>query len=56
MISKSDLAPEEQETVGNSKDSSVHTTEEATIYVKDLDMFVEVQLLKESPVVLSMGK
>ena len=59
-----DLTPEEQETTRQSKCPSViltangtsHTTEEATVYVFDLDMFVQVQLLKESPAVLSLGK
>ena len=54
MMSTSDLTPEEQETIQNSKVPSViltvngttHTTEEATIHVCDLDMSVEVQLLK----------
>ena len=48
MMRKSDLTVEEQETTRQSKDSSVimteigatHTTEEATVYVFDLDMFV----------------
>ena len=31
------------------------TTEHATLYVKDLDMFVTVQLLKDSPAELSLG-
>ena len=64
MMSKSDLTPEEQETVQQSKDPSVimtangttHTTEKATVCVCDLGMFVQVQLLKESPAVLSLGK
>ena len=53
MMSKSDLTPAEQETIRTSKDPSVimtatgttHTTEEATVYVCDLDMFAQVQLL-----------
>ena len=47
--------------IRKSKDSSVivtasgttHTTEEATICVFELDMFVQVQVLKESPAALS---
>ena len=35
---------------------TTHTTEEATVYVCDLDMFVQVQVLKESPAVLWLGK
>ena len=30
------------------------TNEEATVYVNDLDMFIETQLLKDSTVVLSL--
>ena len=30
--------------------------EEAQVYVQDLDLFVTVQLLDESPAVLSFGK
>ena len=64
MMSQSDLTAEEQETIQKSKDPSVimtakgtaHTTEEATVYVGDLDMFVQVPLFKESPAVLSLRK
>ena len=36
---------------------TTHTTEEATVYVCDLDMFVDVQVLKEeSTAELSLGK
>ena len=64
MMSKNDMTPEEQETIRKSKDSSVvmtahgttHTTEAATAYVFDLDMFVQNQLLKDSPAVLSLVK
>ena len=34
----------------------VQTNEEAQVYVQDLDMFVTVQLLDETPAVLSLGK
>ena len=51
MMSKSDLTMEEQETIQKSKGPSVirtangtaHTTEEATVFVCDLDMLVQVQ-------------
>ena len=64
MMSKSDLTPQEQETNHRSKDPSIiktantltHTTEEATENVSDLDMFVKVQWLKESPAVLFVGQ
>ena len=64
MMSKMDMSPEELETVNVSRrpttvitaDGSINATEEATVYVKDLDMFVTVQLLKDTPAVLSLGK
>ena len=34
----------------------VQTREEATVYVKELDLFVIVMLLEETPAVLSLGK
>ena len=34
----------------------VQTNEEAQVYVRDLDLFVTVQLLEETPAVLSLGK
>ena len=34
----------------------VQTIEEATMYVKELDLFVTVMLLEETPAVLSLGK
>ena len=34
----------------------VQTEEEATVYVKDLDLFVTVMLLEDAPAVLSLGK
>ena len=56
------MTPEEHEMVRKSEDPSVnttahdttHRTEEATAHVFDLDMFVGVQLLKESLAVLSL--
>ena len=52
MIGESGLTPEKQQTIRKSKGPSVimtangstQTTEEATVFVSDLDMFVEVQL------------
>ena len=35
---------------------SVLINEEAQVYVKDLDLFITVQLLEETPAVLSLGK
>ena len=34
----------------------VQTNEEAQVYVHDLDLFVKVQLLEDTPAVLSLGK
>ena len=34
----------------------VHPLEEATVYVKELDLFVTVKLLEDTPAVLSLGK
>ena len=50
MMSKVDLTPEEQETMTVSKKpttvvtarGTIRTTEQATVYVKDLNMFVAV--------------
>ena len=44
MVSKNDLAGE------------VQTREEATVHVKELDLFVTVMLLEETPAVLSLDK
>ena len=64
MMSESALTPVEQETIQKSKSPSViktphgttHTTEKATENVCDLDIFVQVQFLNESPAVLSLGE
>ena len=61
VMSKNDLTPEGRET---SKDplgivtanGTTHKIEEATVYVCDLDMFVQDQLMKESPAVLQLCK
>ena len=37
-------------------EKEVHTNEEAQVYVHDLNPFVTVQLLEETPAVLSLGK
>ena len=34
----------------------VQTREEATVFVRELDLFVTVMLLDETPAVLSLGK
>ena len=58
MVSKKDLNSAELETVRVSKNPTtvvtangeVQTREEATVYVKQLDLFVKVVLLEETPV------
>ena len=64
MVSKRDLNSAELETMRTSKspttvmtaNGEVQTREEATVYVKELDLFVTVVLLEETPTVLSLGK
>ena len=64
MMSKMGSSPEELETVNVSRrtttvitaDGSMNATEEAMVYVKEMDMFVTVQLLQDTPAVLSLGK
>ena len=57
MVSKMKLSAEELATVKVSRlptmvltaNGSIDLTEEATVYVKDLDMFVTVLLLEDTP-------
>ena len=64
MLSMKDLNPAELETVSVSKSSTtvvtangeLQTKEEATVYVKELDVFVTVMLLEDTPAVLSLRK
>ena len=64
MLSRKDLNWAELEIVKVSKNSTtvvaangeVQTNEEATVYVKELDLFVTVKLLEDTPAVLSLGK
>ena len=64
MVSKRDLDSAEVETMRTSRsptmvvtaNGEVQTREEATVYVKELDLFVTVVLLEETPTVLSIGK
>ena len=57
MLRKKDLNSAELDTVRVSKKRAkvekVQTNEEATVYVKDLDLFVTVHLLEDTPPVLS---
>ena len=64
MVSKKDLNSVELETMKMSRNpmlvmtanGEVQTREEATVNVKELDLFVTVMLLEETPAVLSLGK
>ena len=64
MGSKKDLNSAELETVRVSKtptvvvtaNGEVQTREEASVYVKELNFFVTVMLLENTPAVLSLGK
>ena len=64
LVSKKDLNPAELEIMRTSRspttvmkaNGDVQTREEATIYVKQLDLFVKVMLLEETPAVLSLEK
>ena len=63
-ISRKDLNSAELETARISKspttvitaNAQVQTNEEATLYVKELDLFVTVKLFEDAPAVLSLGK
>ena len=64
MVSRTDLNSAELETVRVSNspttvvaaNGEVHTQEEATVYVKEMNLFVTVKLLEDTPAVLSLGK
>ena len=64
MISKKDLNSTEMDTLTKScsptivitANGEVQTHEEATVYVKELDIFLTVKVLENTPAVLSLGK
>ena len=64
MISKKDLNSAELEIVTTSispttvitANGKVQTNEEATVYVKELDIFLTMKVLEDTPAVLSLGK
>ena len=64
MISKKDLNSAELETVTTScsptivitANGEVQTHEEAIVYVKELEQFLTVKVLENTPAVLSLGK
>ena len=63
MVSRKDLNSAELETARISKspttvvtaNGEVLTKEEGIVYVKELDLFVTVMLLEDTPAVLSLG-
>ena len=64
MISKKDLDSAELETVTTSRspmtgitaNGEVQTNEEATVYVRELDVFLTMKLFEDTPAVPSVGK
>ena len=64
MISKKDLNDAEMDTLTKScsptivitANGEVHTHEEATVYVKELDIFLTTKVHENTPAVLSLGK
>ena len=64
MISKKDLSDAEMDTLTKSccptivitVDGEVQTHEEATVYVKELEKFLTMKVLEDTPAVLTLGK
>ena len=64
MISKKDLSNAEMDTLTKScsptivitANGEVQTHEEATVYVKELDIFLTIKVIENTPAVLSLGK
>ena len=64
MISEKDLSDAEMETLTTSRspttviraNGEVQTHEEAIVYVKELDIFLTMKVLENTPAVLSLGK
>ena len=64
MLSKGDLSSDELDTLRRSRNPAtkmtangeVQTNEEAQVFVHDIGLFLTVQLLDETPAVLSLGK
>ena len=64
MISKKDLSDAEMDTLTKScspttvftADGEVQTNEEATVYVRELDIFLNMKVFENTPAVLSLGK
>ena len=64
MMSKNELTSDERETTRQSTEPAVvmttasgeaESTEEPTVHVDDLDVFVSMMLLEDAPAVLSVG-
>ena len=64
MISRKDLSDAEMDTLTKScsptivitANGEVQTHEEATVYVQELDIFLTMKVLENTPAVLSLGK
>ena len=64
MISKKDLSDAEMDTLTKScsptkvitANGEVKTHEEATVYVKELNMFLTMKVFENTPAVLALGK
>ena len=64
MVSKKDLNSVEMDTLTTSRspmtvitaNGEVQTNEEATVYVKELDTFLTMKVVEDTPAVLSLGK
>ena len=64
MTSKKDLNSDDMETLTKScsptivitANGEVQTHEEAIVYVKELDVFLTVKVIENTPTVLSLGK
>ena len=64
MINKKDLSNAEMDTLTKScsptivetANGEVQTHEEATVYAKELDTFLKMKVLENTPAVLSLGK
>ena len=63
-LSKKDLSSDGLDTLRRSRNPTtvvtaigeVQTNEEAQVYVQDIDLFVTVQILEETPAVLSLHR
>ena len=64
MISRKDLNPDELDTLTTSRspttvtraNGEMQTHDEATVYVKELDILLTMKVLEDTPAVLSLGK